>query len=385
MFDNLGTESLTTVFLKKISPDPGETRKGLIIVIDASFPFDAGRYELDGSTKGFEVFKDDPSRIVGIMEERANSYQAMLWHSLRVRGGVLPEFGNLRLVVLKHTDADWEGYDDLPDACRSEFPPRCHAGADQAGREPDSHAVQDQARLPWRVADQGGAQGRPEAPPSDRELHRDGTAARAVSKPKGNAVSASAGEQGPFRLSQVLAEEYERLHGSRVDFPPEMSEPERLKAIYRRIHALPHGRAALCLSGGGIRSATFGLGVIQGLARVNLLDKFDYLSTVSGGGYIGSWLTAWIKHHPRGLAGVTQELSVLARAPLEPEPDPGELDPTVQQLFEPAAGAALGGFLDGDRHLPPQPAAELAGPVAPCARRIGDSPAISRAGAVGDS
>jgi predicted acylesterase/phospholipase RssA len=122
LFDNLGTESLTTVFLKKISPDPGETRKGLIIVIDASFPFDAGRYELDGSTKGFEVFKDDPSRIVGIMEERANSYQAMLWHSLRVRGGVLPEFGNLRLVVLKHTDADWEGYDDLPDACRSEFP-----------------------------------------------------------------------------------------------------------------------------------------------------------------------------------------------------------------------------------------------------------------------
>jgi hypothetical protein len=122
LFDNLGTESLTTVFLKKISPDPDETRKGLIIVIDASFPFDAGRYELDGTPKGFEVFKDDPSRIVGIMEERANSYQAMLWHSLRVRGGVLPEFGNLRIVVLKHTDADWEGYDDLPDACRNEFP-----------------------------------------------------------------------------------------------------------------------------------------------------------------------------------------------------------------------------------------------------------------------
>lgn len=122
LFDNLGTESLTTVFLKKISPGPEERRKGLIIVIDASFPFDAGRYELDGTPKGFGVFKDDPSRIVGIMEERANSYQAMLWHSLRVRGGVLPEFGNLRIVVLKHTDADWEGYDDLPDACRSEFP-----------------------------------------------------------------------------------------------------------------------------------------------------------------------------------------------------------------------------------------------------------------------
>ncbi|MFN7923566.1 MAG: patatin-like phospholipase family protein [Bryobacteraceae bacterium] len=54
--------------------------------------------------------------------------------------------------------------------------------------------------------------------------------------------------------------------------------------------------SALCLSGGGIRSATFGLGVLQGLARLGLLDRFHYLSTVSGGGYIGGWLTAW-KHN----------------------------------------------------------------------------------------
>jgi len=51
----------------------------------------------------------------------------------------------------------------------------------------------------------------------------------------------------------------------------------------------------LCLSGGGIRSATFCLGVLQGLADLGLLRRFDYLSTVSGGGYIGSWLAAWIK------------------------------------------------------------------------------------------
>lgn len=48
---------------------------------------------------------------------------------------------------------------------------------------------------------------------------------------------------------------------------------------------------ALCLSGGGIRSATFCLGVLQELARQGLLDRFHYLSTVSGGGYIGAWLT----------------------------------------------------------------------------------------------
>jgi hypothetical protein len=49
----------------------------------------------------------------------------------------------------------------------------------------------------------------------------------------------------------------------------------------------------LALSGGGIRSASFCLGVLQGLAAQGVLKKFDYLSTVSGGGYLGgslSWL-----------------------------------------------------------------------------------------------
>lgn len=120
LFDNLGTESLATLFLKKIPQ--GSSRRGLIIVIDTSFPFDANAGELDDSEKGFEVFKDDPSRIVGIMEERANAYQMMLWNSLRTEGVVLPDFAHLRIEVLKHTDADWTGYQDLPDACREDFP-----------------------------------------------------------------------------------------------------------------------------------------------------------------------------------------------------------------------------------------------------------------------
>jgi len=49
----------------------------------------------------------------------------------------------------------------------------------------------------------------------------------------------------------------------------------------------------LALSGGGIRSATFSMGVMQALARRGLLKRFDYLSTVSGGGYIGSAIT-WL-------------------------------------------------------------------------------------------
>lgn len=120
LFDNLGTESLTTLFLKKIPQ--GSSKSGLIIVIDTSFPFDAGGPELDKSEKGFEVFRDDPSRIVGIMEERANTYQTLLWHSLRTEGVVLPDFAHLRIEVLKHVDAEWTGYQDLPDVCRDDFP-----------------------------------------------------------------------------------------------------------------------------------------------------------------------------------------------------------------------------------------------------------------------
>ncbi len=48
----------------------------------------------------------------------------------------------------------------------------------------------------------------------------------------------------------------------------------------------------LALSGGGIRSATFSLGFLQALAKAELLRRIDVLSTVSGGGFIGSFLGA---------------------------------------------------------------------------------------------
>lgn len=51
----------------------------------------------------------------------------------------------------------------------------------------------------------------------------------------------------------------------------------------------------IAISGGGIRSASFALGVLQALFRHGLLKRFDYLSTVSGGGYIGSCWT-WFNY-----------------------------------------------------------------------------------------
>jgi hypothetical protein len=128
------------------------------------------------------------------------------------------------------------------------------------------------------------------------------------------------------------------LHGAELEhrnrllleqaYPDEIKDIHdiRLAAVHGKIHERakrrdrPGKRTALCLSGGGIRSATFALGVMQQLARFGALEKFDYLSTVSGGGYVGSWFTAWVHRHPRGTAGVVEELRAKPESAVEPEP-----------------------------------------------------------------
>jgi|SRR5579859_950529 len=66
----------------------------------------------------------------------------------------------------------------------------------------------------------------------------------------------------------------------------------------RKVADLGDKYVGLAFSGGGIRSATFNLGVLQALAKLKILPCVDYLSTVSGGGYIGGWLLAWLKREP---------------------------------------------------------------------------------------
>lgn len=144
---------------------------------------------------------------------------------------------------------------------------------------------------------------------------------------------------GPATVNEVLHAELSRLrpglldqHTAASDDDSQLARKENLQQIYKAIDSLQHtasagrperGRlAALCLSGGGIRSATFNLGVLQYLARVGLLPRFDYLSSVSGGGYVASWLRAWI--HRSDLDTVTRQLGGRDsnRDPLQPEPDP---------------------------------------------------------------
>jgi hypothetical protein len=79
----------------------------------------------------------------------------------------------------------------------------------------------------------------------------------------------------PKSLPDILEEELDGKIGPEPSV--ELSEAEqqaRLKEIYKRIHSLETKRSALCLSGGGIRSASFGLGVLQALAPAAIVLKF---------------------------------------------------------------------------------------------------------------
>jgi hypothetical protein len=113
----------------------------------------------------------------------------------------------------------------------------------------------------------------------------------------------------------MLHEEYEKQFGKALAGPIDGTEPLSTELLRR------NGRVGLAFSGGGIRSATFSLGVVQALARLRLLTSFHYLSTVSGGGYIGSWLSAWAYRHPRGMAGVMHDLAPESIAQARHEPD----------------------------------------------------------------
>src|SRR5581483_7409529 len=109
-------------------------------------------------------------------------------------------------------------------------------------------------------------------------------------------------------VEQVLREEAKAIHRL-DDTAATLLDRKNGKELNRALNAL--SSCALCLCGGGIRSASFALGVIQALAMhprsgrkpienadKSLLARFHFLSTVSGGGYVGGWLSAWRLEKP---------------------------------------------------------------------------------------
>ena len=128
-------------------------------------------------------------------------------------------------------------------------------------------------------------------------------------------------EERSLSFVQALREEYKVLRAN-TEWTADTEQ-----GLVRKMDDEETPLSALCISGGGIRSATFALGAIQALAEKGILTGFDYLSTVSGGGYIGGWLTAW-KQRQNGLNKIIPNLR-----PVAPAPAPGTVDP-VQHLRE---------------------------------------------------
>lgn len=140
---------------------------------------------------------------------------------------------------------------------------------------------------------------------------------------------------------------------------------------------------AVALSGGGIRSATFCLGVLQAMSRARapgapapsadetpdvrerLLPEFDYLSTVSGGGYLGSFfgslfLPGRLRERPHAQVATSVEAETARQAyeVLDYEP-PGRIRTSIDYSHTPPGEAPLAWLRENGRYLTPTGSGDL--------------------------
>lgn len=140
---------------------------------------------------------------------------------------------------------------------------------------------------------------------------------------------------------------------SNVAYPDALAahEAELIRARRQRGHqtvnwtsarGAPDNVIGLALSGGGIRSATLSLGILQALARRKLLRHIDYLSTVSGGGYMGVFL-----------GGLFTRWNVNAAEGKQTDWD------RVEEALQDGRGHPVSWLRENGRHLAPNGAGDL--------------------------
>jgi hypothetical protein len=138
-------------------------------------------------------------------------------------------------------------------------------------------------------------------------------------------VDSSAGEDARARRFQdVLAAEHVEIGKRRIAHGRlETAPPTAVPGVDGKVHNPVYDTTGVSLSGGGIRSAAFCLGALQSLAANRLIDQIDYLSTVSGGGYIGSSVSACMSQAPPD--GKNQEFPFTAPNEYQDRPAVGHL------------------------------------------------------------
>ncbi|MFK8008852.1 MAG: patatin-like phospholipase family protein [Saprospiraceae bacterium] len=91
-------------------------------------------------------------------------------------------------------------------------------------------------------------------------------------------------EEKDIKYHKVIERETELLKVRREKL--KLENPEKLE----------ENKFGIALSGGGIRSATINLGFLETLNEFKILERADYISTVSGGGYTGAYVQATLKN-----------------------------------------------------------------------------------------
>ena len=80
-----------------------------------------------------------------------------------------------------------------------------------------------------------------------------------------------------------------------IERETELLKVRRKKMKLEEPGKLDENKFGIALSGGGIRSATINLGFLETLNEFKILERADYISTVSGGGYTGAYVQATLK------------------------------------------------------------------------------------------
>ena len=110
-----------------------------------------------------------------------------------------------------------------------------------------------------------------------------------------NLLGLKKSEEREIKYHEVIEHETKLLKKRRATH--ELELPEKVE----------ENKFGIALSGGGIRSATINLGFLETLNEFNLLQRADYISTVSGGGYTGAYVQATLKNEKGDYSKLFQE------------------------------------------------------------------------------
>ena len=114
-----------------------------------------------------------------------------------------------------------------------------------------------------------------------------------------------------FAFNEVFAEELREIEKRRGHVYPDGTRRLLTNRDENIKPTVEHGLVGIGYSGGGIRSASLNLGITQALHRYGVFDHLDYMSTVSGGGYLGSSITTLMRAREKLFSEIAGTVAII--------------------------------------------------------------------------